>query len=91
MSRPVVLAVLADGLDTGVVHGLQEAVAVVEKVGALVVELADHLQWCEVLSTSWRSPRVLVQQIGALLEAQALGIPAVVGHMAEGLVGQQVT
>ncbi len=89
----VILAVLADALDAGVVHGLQEAVAVVEEVGAPVVELADHLivvlqglvyQLAEGL-------RVLVQHLGALGEGQALGaVAAVIGHVAGGLVAHEV-
>ena len=89
----VVLAVAADRGHARVVDGLQEGVAVVEEVGALLVELADHLvvvpqglvyQLAEALG-------ILVQHFGPLSEGQALGaVTAVVGDVAGGLVGHQI-
>ena len=89
----VVLAVFADGLDPSVVYGLEEAVAIVEEVGALVVELADHLIVVleRFVNQLGEALGVLVQHVGALLEAQALGaVAAVIGHVAGGLVGEQI-
>ena len=89
----IVLAVLADGSLARIVHGLEEAVAVIEEVSALLVELADQFivmaqslvhQLAEALG-------VLVQHLGALLEGQTLrAVASVVGDMAAGLVAEQV-
>ena len=89
----VVLAVLADGLHAGVVHSLQETVAVVEEVGAFLVQLADQVivMLQGLVNQLGEALGIVGQHLGALLEGQALGaVAAVIGHVAGGLVGQQV-
>ena len=92
-SVQVVFAVAAHVPHSGVKHGLQEAVAVVEEIRPPVVEFADHLimppqgfvhQLPELL-------RVMVQQLRPLGEGQPLGaVSAVIGDVAGGLVAEQV-
>ena len=89
----VVLAVLADALHAGIVHGLEEAVAVVEEVGAALVELADHLivMLQRLVDELAEALGVLVQHLGALGEGEALrAVAAVVGNVAGGLVAHEV-
>ena len=89
----IVLPVAAHIPDSGVKHRLQEAVAIVEEIRPPVVEFADHLivppqgfvhQLPELL-------RIPVQQLRPLGKGQPLGaVSAVIGHMAGGLVAEQV-
>ena len=89
----VILAVLADALHTGVVNSLEEAVAVVEEVGAALVELADHLivMMQRLVDEDTEAVGILVEHFGALLEREALrAVAAVIRHVAGGLVAHQV-
>ena len=91
----VVFTVLADLLSghAGVVNGLQEGVAVVEEVGALLMELADHLivMLQSLVNQLGEALGILIQHLGALLEGQALGaVAAVVSHVAGGLIAHQI-
>ena len=91
----VVLTVLADLLSgyAGIVNGLQEGVAVVEEVSALLMEPADHLivMLQRLVNQLGEALGVLIQHLGALLEGQALGaVAAVISHVAGGLVAHQI-
>ncbi len=89
----LVVAVLADLRNAGVKDRLHEVVAVVEEVGALVVQPADQLEVVaqRLVDQLLEALGCLVQHLGALLKGQSLrAVAAVVRDVAGGLVGEQV-
>ncbi|KAF5078551.1 hypothetical protein DSECCO2_139590 [anaerobic digester metagenome] len=89
----IVFAVFAHGGNARIKHGLQERVAVIEEVGALIVEFADHLVVAlqGLIHQLGKLLRVLVQHLGALGKGQSLrAVTAVIGHVARGLVAHQI-
>ena len=87
----VILAVLANllGRHAGVVHRLQECIAIVEEIGSLLVKFADHLivMLQGLVNQLGEAFGVLVQHLSTLFEGQSLrAVSAVVRHVAGGLV-----
>ena len=89
----VIFTVAADALLSGIVDGFQEAVAVVEEIGAALVEARDHfVMAAEGLVDEFpEGLRILVEHFRAFFVGEALrAVAAVIGHVAGSLVGHQV-
>ena len=89
----IVFAIFTDRFHAGIVDRLQEAVAVIEEIGAPVVEFADHLIVVlqRFIDQSAERLRLLSQHPRTLGKTQALwAVAAVVRHMAGGLVAHQI-